>query len=85
MVSEVWKTLLDAAEKGYAIEIMSYMEGDKPYGLKFYLYDELEDRRFSRIVGYDQFRYNRCDPVNCTICDLISSAEYARREAKNNG
>lgn len=85
MVSEVGKVLLDAAEKGYSVEVTPYLAGGKSVGLKFYLYDERGDRRLSRIASYDQFRFNRCDPVNYTIREMISLAEYARREAKNNG
>ena len=85
MVSEVGKTLLEAAAKGYSIEIMSYREDGKLYGLKFHLYDEHGNIELMRVVSYDQFRYNRCDPVNYTILELIFQAEYAKRDAKNNG
>lgn len=85
MVSEVGKTLFDAAKKGYAIEIMPYREEGKLCGLKFHLYDEYGNIELMRIAGYDQFQYSRCDPVNYTIHDMISLADVARMEEKNNG
>lgn len=86
MVSEVGKVLLDAAEKGYLIEIVPYRKDDAKFdGVELNIYDELGSRIIKRIAASYEFLHTNYDPVCHNLREMIYLAEYARRETKNNG
>ena len=72
MVSEVGQLLLEAARRGYTVEILPDLTSAGLEGLKFRVSDLPGRRRVMRGVSLSEFRSSCYDPVYYTIGELTS-------------
>lgn len=80
MVSEVGKVLLDAAKKGYTIEVAPYLAGGQSAGLKLCLYDEHGERIIKRIATSYDFLHTGFNPVCHNLREMITLADFAGKD-----